>query len=143
MNKNYEKFAAVYDAEEIFKTYGEGSLFASGLIVDALHAFNQNLWLACDTAQGHGLKLDEEDSADMLKRDWVRRAKKFAMNYFDNDLQKMTFCLKDCYNRHKWNNIKRTIKSINFASGLAQQQYVDVDTLGSQACAGGTYEITF
>lgn len=136
-------FAAVYDAEEIFKTYGEGSLFASGLIVDALHAFNQNLWLACDTAQGHGLKLDEEDSADMLKRDWVRRAKKFAMNYFDNDLQKMTFCLKDCYNRHKWNNIKRTIKAINFESDLSQQQYVDVDTMGSQACAGGACEITF
>ena len=136
-------FAAVYDAEEIFKTYGEGSLFASGLIVDALHAFNQNLWLACDTAQGHGLKLDEEDSADMLKRDWVRRAKKFAMNYFDNDLQKMTFCLKDCYNQHKWNNINRTFKAINFASDLSQQQYVDVDTMGSQACAGGTCEITF
>ena len=136
-------FTEVFTAQQIMDMYGEGSIFASGLVVDALHAFNQNLWLACDTAMGNGLKLSDEDSTDILKRDWIRRANKFARNYFDNDIQKMTFCLKDCYNRHKWNNIEKTLKLINFAIDLSKQQYVEVDTMGSQGCAGGACEIVF
>ena len=136
-------FTEVFTAQQIMDMYGEGSIFASGLVVDALHAFNQNLWLACDTAMGNGLKLSAEDSTDILKRDWIRRANKFARNYFDNDIQKMTFCLKDCYNRHKWNNIEKTLKLINFATDLSKQQYVEVDTMGSQGCAGGACEVTF
>ena len=85
------------------------AMFASGLIVDALKAFNNNLWNACDTANGWGEKLDEENSSDLLKRDWVRRANKFAKNYFNSDTLKMTNCLKDCYNLHKWVTIQRSM----------------------------------
>jgi len=136
-------FAEVIDAKAILELYGEGSLFASGLIVEALHAFNENLWIACDTVMGYGLKLDEENSSDILKRDWVRRANKFAKNYFKGDLQQMTFCLKDCYNLHKWNNIVHTIKSIDFASDLSQKSFVEVDSLAGAACSGGVCELTF
>ena len=134
-------FAEVFSAHEILAQYGEGSMLASGLIVDALHAFNQNLWLACDTAMGIGENLDKENSEHFYKRDWVRRANKFANNYFDGDLQKMTFCLKDCYNLHKWNTINKNMTPINFATDLMKQSYVDVNTLGSQACAGNNCEI--
>ena len=37
--------------DEIFDTYGKGALFASGLIVDGLHYFNNNLWAACDAVK--------------------------------------------------------------------------------------------
>jgi ribonucleoside-triphosphate reductase (thioredoxin) len=117
-------------------------LFASGLIVDALHAFNENLWLACDTARGFGLTLNE-DSSDLLKRDWVRRAKKFSDTYFAGDMLKMTYCLKDCYNLHKWNNIQKSITLIDFSKELSQQKYTEVDTIGSAGCAGGACEVTF
>jgi ribonucleoside-triphosphate reductase len=136
-------FAEVIDADQIMAAYGEGSLFASGLVVDALHAFNENLWIACDTAMGYGMKLDDENSSDILKRDWVRRAQKFANNYFDGDMQKMTFCLKDCYNLHKWNNIIRSIQPIEFAQDLSQKSFVDVDSLAGAACAGGVCEVVF
>jgi ribonucleoside-diphosphate reductase alpha chain len=136
-------FAEVFDANQIIATYGEGSLFASGLVVDALHAFNENLWIACDTAMGYGMKLDEENSSDILKRDWVRRANKFASSYFDGDMQKMTFCLKDCYNLHKWNNIVKTFKPIEFAKDLSQKQFTEVDTLAGATCFGGVCEISF
>jgi ribonucleoside-diphosphate reductase alpha chain len=135
-------FTEVLTFKKIVSTHGEGSLFASGLIVEALRAYNENLWLACDTIQGRGLKLSAE-SEDLLKRDWIRRATKFAANYFGNDLDKMIACLKDCYNLHKWSNINRSMYHIDFSKELRAQQYVDVDSLAGAACAGGSCEIQF
>jgi ribonucleoside-diphosphate reductase alpha chain len=135
-------FTEVFTAEQIFANYGEGSMFASGVIVDALHAFNNNLWSACDTAMGYGEKLGDE-SEFLLKRDWVRRAKKYADNYFDSDLVKMTSCLKDCFNLHKWLSIEKTGKDIDFASQLSQKRMIDADSLQGQACSGGACEVVF
>lgn len=136
-------FTEVHSAEEILKMYGEASMFASGLIVDGLHAFTNNLWQACDTALGFGLKLNEDDASDLLKRDWVRRFLKFADNFFQGDTTTASFCLKDCYNLHKWVSIQKSMKEIDFADALAQKQFVDADTLASQGCAGGACEVTF
>jgi len=136
-------FTEVFTAKQILKMYGEASMFASGLIVEALHAFNDNLWMACDTALGYGLKLDPEQSSDLLKRDWVRRAKKFADNHFKGDVLKMTFCLKDCFNLHKWVAIQKDFKEVDFSKDLSKQTYTDVDTMGSQACAGGVCSLEF
>ena len=60
-DKDYPQapFCTVYTPEEIVKEYGDGSLMASGLIVDGLHAFNNNLWAACDCTLGFGEKLPE------------------------------------------------------------------------------------
>lgn len=136
-------FTEVITAEAIMKSYGEGSMFASGLIVEGLHAFNNNLWLACDTLQGFGLKLSEDNSDDLLKRDWIRRAKKFTDNYFEGDITKMTFCLKDCFNLHKWTSIQKTMKPIDFSVDLSKKKYTEVDTIGSAACAGGVCSLEF
>lgn len=135
-------FTEVHTPDEILSKYGAASMFASGMIVDGLHAFNNNLWGACDTAMGFGEPLSE-GSEDLLKRDWVRRFGKFAENYFNGDELKTSFCLKDCYNLHKWESIVRTMKAIDFSSVLSKQVYVEVDTMGSQACAGGICELSF
>lgn len=135
-------FTEVLSYDEIHEKYDVGSMFASGLIVEGLHAFDKNLWLACDTVLGRGLELSE-DSDDLLKRDWIRRAKKFADNYFDGNLEKMTFCLKDCHNLHKWETIQRSIQPINFAEKLGAQHFVEIDEMGSQACSGGACEVSF
>jgi ribonucleoside-diphosphate reductase alpha chain len=155
-------FTQVFSAEDIMKEYGEASMFASGLIVDAMKAFNNNLWTACSTVLGQGEKLDPEASEDLLKRDWIRRADKFARNYFmpnqgrdlnvDNlsdaveyadAVRKMTDCLKDCYNFHKWKTIERTIDSIDFTSQLDVKSFVSVDEMGAQACSGNQCEVSF
>lgn len=136
-------FTEVFTAEQIMKLYGESSMFASGLIVDGLVAFNQNLWTACDTVNGWGITLSEDSKEDLLKRDWVRRAKKYANNYFNGNILEMTNCLKDCYNLHKWKTIERTMKDIDFASELNAKSFVDVDSLAGQACAGGACEVVF
>lgn len=144
-DKDYAQapFTEVLTAEQILATHKTASMFASGLIVDGLHAFENNLWLACDTALGRGMVLTEGNSEHLLKRDWVRRVKKYAEKYFDNDVLQATYCLKDCYNLHKWENVVGSMTLIDFSKELSQQSYTNVDTLGSEGCAGGACEINF
>jgi len=59
---NQAPYTAVYTPKEMLKEYGDSVVFASGLIVDGLKAFDNNLWLACDTAMGIGLKLSYTNS---------------------------------------------------------------------------------
>lgn len=133
-------FTQVFTVEELTTMYGVAMVFASGLIVDGLHAFADNLWTACSTAMGHGEELTE-DSRDLTKRDWVRRLNKYADNYFGSDLKKATYCLKDVFNLHKWEGITRSLQYVDFSMDLDQQVYTDVDTMGAQGCAGGVCEI--
>lgn len=143
-DKSYAQapFTEVVDSAKMMQEHGEGAMFASGLVVEALHAFNNNLWVACDTAQGFGIKLTE-DSTDLLKRDWIRRANKFADNFFNGDILKMTYCLKDCYNLHKWHSIMNSIGMIEFSKDLSKKKFTEVDELAGAACAGGACEVVF
>lgn len=136
-------FTEVFTPEQLLEMYGSATMFASGLIVDGCHAFNDDLWRACSTALGNAAPLSEDNSADLLKRDWVRRANKFAENHFGGDKLKMTYCLKDVHNLHKWEAITRDLKAIDFAVELNQQVYTEVDTMGAAGCAGGVCEIVF
>ena len=136
-------FTEVFTAQQLLDNYGSASMLASGLIVDGLAAFNNNLWKACDTVNGWGLVLDPESKEDLLKRDWVRRAKKFAKNYFNDNVLEMTNCLKDCYNLHKWETIKNGLTPIDFSKQLQSKSFVEVDSLAGAACAGGACEVVF
>lgn len=136
-------FTEVITAQQMLDLYGEAALFSSGLVVEALKAFHNKLWTACDTVLGFGLKLNPEDSEDLLKRDWVRRADKFAKNYFNGDSLKMTNCLKDCYNLHKWKAIEHSIQFIDFSQEMKEKQFTNADEMGAQGCAGGACEINF
>lgn len=133
-------FTEVFTAVDLAKTYGDASMFASGLIVDGLAAFSNNLWSATDTALGFGMDLSD-GREDLLRRDWVRRFVKFADNHFNGDLQRTSFCLKDCYNLHRWSSITKNLVAIDFEKELLARSYLDADTLASQACAGGICEI--
>ena len=48
--------------EEILREYGVGSMFASGLVVEAIEVFG-DLWKACESAQGRGEQLFVSDHA--------------------------------------------------------------------------------
>lgn len=136
-------FTEVFTGKQILNKYGDAAMFASGLIVDALFAFNENLWLACDTLFGVGLTLNEESHSDLLRRDWVRRVKKYANNYFDGNREMATNCLKDCYNLHKWKTIEHSMVSIDFSKELREKKFTEVDTVAGDACAGGVCDLNF
>lgn len=136
-------FTEVLSKNRIVMQYGDASLFASGLIVDGLYAFEDNLWAACATLEGKGLTLHPSHSRDLLKRDWIRRAENFAKHYFNGDTQRMVHCLKDVFNFHKWKTIERQIVPVHFSDVLTQKQYTDVSDLSAQGCSGGACELSF
>lgn len=133
-------FTTVLTGEEIVAEYGDAAMFASGLIVEGVKAFG-DLWKACEQIEEWAPPLPE-GSATLLKRDWVRRLRKFAANYFGGDLKKATYCLKDVYNLHRWNKICREIKPIEWSEALKTEHLTDVDTIGAIACSGGVCEWT-
>jgi len=142
-DKDYAQapFTSVKTSGEILFTYGESAMFASGLIVDGLHAFNDNLWGACDAVMFNSPF--EENSSTVLKKDWVRRFKKFSSNYQNNDYKATSYLLKDVYLFHKWVKVTSKLEPINWLESGVEPQYTDIGSTAAMACSGGACEITF
>jgi len=136
-------FTEVLSFREICEKYGEGSMFASGLIVDTIHAFDGDLWDACEAVVNKSFALSGDRYKVLLKKDVVRRIKKFAKNYFKNNLEVTTSCLKDVHLFHKWTTINREYKKIDFTKADFKPSYTAIDTLGAVACSGGACEVVF
>jgi len=138
---------SILTGEEILAKYGEASMFASGLVVDALHAFNNNLWEACDAVLHSDpkdekyKKLTGDRVTVLIKKDIVRRFKQFAKNYFKSNLQEMVYCLKDVHLYHKWRTINRQFKEIDFTEILKKPHYIEIDSMGAASCSGGSCTI--
>jgi len=202
-------FTEVLTEKEVMDKYGVHAMFASGLIEAGLTAFNGDLWLAINTANGYGEQLDDS-SEFLLKRDFVRRYKKFAQRFMEvgeeysetfkeleniekeifeykqnvigmvndtpealtndqisqltylvarknylqeqlgitssndnikNAMAKCEACLKDVYNLHKWINIERNMKHIEWDTVLGAKKYTDINTMAAAACSGNGCEI--
>ena len=192
LDYNQAPFTEVLTEKEIVEKYGAGALLASGLIVDGLHAYSDNLWQACDTllgviqltppnntcsgACGHKCDLPfldkvarfahrincwitDQDESDYLchvcknnkrtydeqivlhnlKIDWVRRAKKFAENYLDNDLKRLTYLLKDLNNFKFWQDRSRDHRKVTWE--LLYEEFDDTKIQESVACSGKKCEM--
>jgi ribonucleoside-diphosphate reductase alpha chain len=139
---NQAPFTSVLNLDEIVETYGKGSILASGLIIDGLHYFNNNLWLATDTLLDDSIAITGTREQVLLKKYWISRAKKFAKNYFKGDLKRMVYCLKDVHLFYKWETITRQFKEVNFGEILDKPQYKDISDFAAMSCSGGSCEIT-
>ena len=139
---NQSPNTSVFNFEEIYSKYGEGCIFASGLIVDGLHTFKDNLWQACDSVLKKEYELSGDRYTVFEKKEWIRRAKKFARNYFKGDMEKMTYCLKDVHLYHKWKTINREFKEVDFTKILTRPAFKDISDFAAASCAGGACEIT-
>jgi len=128
----------IYTADEIAKQYGNASMFASGLIVHAHKAFDENLWRGCNCAVG----LETIDENNECQKTWIERIKKFADRYFDGDIRRVTYLLKDVDNLKLWCDINRENKDIDWSQVSEPNPYnIAIDTTGAIACAGGKCEI--
>lgn len=137
-------FTKVFSFEELIKEYGDGSIFASGLIIDALHAFGGDLWDACEASKNKEFSLSGDRVTALVKKDIISRIKKFSKNYYKNDIEKTISCLKDVYLFHKWKTINRDFKTIDFTTLDMKPSYKNVNELGGVACSGPDgCEITF
>jgi len=159
-------FSTVLTPNELVKEYGDASVFASGLVVAGLQAFENNLWRACDTAMGYGEDLSSEpENATyptsrnyaalaeyfikkeqyekyFLKTDWVRRVKQFAERYFENDLKRATYCLKHVSLWKSWCDLKREYNEVDWSNVIEEiETHINADSLGAQACSGTGCEL--
>lgn len=134
-------FTSVLNTAELIAKYGDGTMFMSGLITDGLHVFDNDLWNAVTHVLNKDMQLTGTSDQLLLRKDWLRKVKKYAKNYFKNDLAKTVYCMKDVYLWHKWNTINRTFKTVDFNAILTKPTYQDIDTTGAVACAGGSCEI--
>ena len=135
-DKDYPQapFTAVYLPTEMVSHYGSGAMFASGLIEVALNLWEDNLWAACDSLLGVGTRVKGNG-----KREWVNRCKKFTSKYFDNDLKRFTYCMKDIYNYKLWTELTLEYKDVDYTKVVEED---DNTTLEQElACSGGSCEI--
>jgi ribonucleoside-diphosphate reductase alpha chain len=154
-DKDYPQapFTTVYNEKEISEIYGKGSPMASGLIVDALRFWDDDLWAACDYVLYIGETLDipeglskKEENAWKrkvnyeYKTEWRRRAIQFAERYFDGDVRKMTYCLKDVNNWKLWCDLQREYKEVPWEE--FHEETNNVKAAQEIACGGGSCEIT-
>lgn len=139
---NQAPFTSVSNAQELLNNYGKGVLFVSGLIVDGLHYFNENLWEACDVVKNKNLPLSGTREQVLLKKYWIRRVKQFAKNFFNGDLNKTIYCIKDVHLFHKWELINRKFYPVDFSKILNKPYYKEISNYASVACSGNSCEIT-
>ena len=134
-------FTSVLNTQELVETYGDGAILMSGLIVDGLHYFDDDLWDAVSYVQDDSKKLTGDRDQVLLKKDWVRRVKKFSKNYFKGDIIKTIYCMKDVHLWHKWKVINREFKLVNFSEILTKPTFEDISKYGAISCSGGACEI--
>lgn len=156
-DKDYPQipFTAVYTSREIVKEYGEAALWCSGLIEGALEVFG-DLWKACDAVLTGAEKYEADkivqlDNYKTLKQkriesakleeqlNWIIKFNKYANKYFQKDIKKLTYCLKDVYN---WKLYCDLIDSFNPVNYTEMTEYED-NTKPEQeiSCAGGACTI--
>jgi ribonucleoside-diphosphate reductase alpha chain len=132
-DKDYPQapFTTVYTSREIVKEYGDAALWCSGLIELALNAFNNNLWVACDYVNMNQAKENDDNN----KLTFVVKMKNFAGKYFDGDLRRLTYCMKDVYNWKIYCDLFNSFKKVDYTRLLETED----NTVGIEeiSCAGG------
>jgi hypothetical protein len=132
---NQAPFTAVYTPEKIEKHYGDGSRFVSGLIESALDKF-RDLWQASDAVLSQWYdKAGNAVAPNDAQLSWIANAKEFATRYFNGDVKRMTYCLKDVYNWQRWVELKHKYRPVNYELMIEKENNVKA-TL-EPACAGG------
>lgn len=134
-------FTSVLNTQEIVAKYGDAAIFMSGLIVDGLHYFNNDLWAAVKNVMDPKLPISGTRSDVLLKKDWLRRVRQFSQNYFDGDITMTIYCMKDVHLWHKWVKIKRHFRLVDFVTLLHEPTYMDVNKTSAIACSGGVCEL--
>ena len=132
-DKDYPQapFTTVYTSREIVKEYGDAALWCSGLIELGLNAFDNNLWAACDYVTLNQANKEDHESKLMF----VTKMKNFAGKYFDGDVRRLTYCMKDVYNWKIYCDLFHGFKKVDYTQLLETED----NTAGIEevSCAGG------
>jgi ribonucleoside-diphosphate reductase alpha chain len=132
-DKDYPQapFTTVYTSREIVKEYGDAALWCSGLIELALNVFSNNLWAACDYVALNQAK--ENDDQDRLL--FITKMKNFAEKYFEGDIRRLTYCVKDVYNWKIYCDLVNSFKKVDYTQLLETED--NTSGIEEISCAGG------
>jgi len=136
-DKDYPQapFVSVFTEREIVQEYGAGSLFAGGLIEYAIVAFADNLWEACDYLLG----INVGETTTEEREEFKSKCEKFANKYLDGNLKKLTYLMKDVYNRKFFLDLQRDYKEVDWSTMIEEKDNVDFGSIS--ACSGGSCEL--
>lgn len=136
-------FTKVLTSREIVREYGDASIWCSGLIELALQGFDGDLWKACDVLIKNGkeyfLEKKYKSVGEMVSAvgqvKFIEKAKKFAEKYFEGDIRRLTYCLKDVHSWKKYCDLKQNFKEVDYTALVEEE---DNTTLEQEiACQGG------
>jgi ribonucleoside-diphosphate reductase alpha chain len=132
-DKDYPQapFTTVLTSREIVKEYGDAALWCSGLIELGLNAFDNNLWAACDY-----ITLNQETDKDGDdKKLFSIKMRRFAKKYFDEDIKRLSYCMKDVYNWKIYTDLYNSFTKVDYTQLLETED----NTVGIEeiSCAGG------
>ena len=158
-DKDYPQapFTAVFTSREITREYGDAAIWTSGLIELCLSAFDNNLWKACDIALldpqqfMHDVIVNayKEDNAYSIKSkldqgikqaDCIHRMLKFAKKYFEGDIKRLTYCMKDVYNWKLYCDISNSIVKVDYTLMYESADNTTIDE--SISCVGGACHLS-
>lgn len=119
---------AVYTARQIVREYGEAALWTSGLIQLALLSFDNDLWAACTAVLKEDYNpVGELDHSDPSNEEYLKSLQiahdrigfrnkciKYATNYFDSDMKRLTYCMKDVFNWKRWTDLNRILTEVDY-----------------------------
>lgn len=113
LDYNQPAYSTVLMPQELLDTYGEGVMFASGLIVDAIDIFG-DLWKACEVFKGRGEKIFTtiEDAENFIKEFNIAKIE----DYLDKPLKEWNQAKIEQYN--KWINL---LVEIGYTEEFAEQ----------------------
>lgn len=139
-DKDYPQapFTAIYTPKELAKMYGNGSVMASGLIVDGLHAFDDNLWTACSVALGQQkIAVPKPPQKPEVKAGWVKRVfgdklhRKVVGQYdaeYNAEMAKHRVALKDFLKKADWVRRAHQFAERYFGGDVRRMTYCLKDT---------------
>ena len=69
----------------------------------------------------------------------MSRCEKFANKYFDGDVKKLTYCMKDVYNWKEWVDLNREYSDVDYTQVIEEVDNVKPEQ--EWACSGGACEL--
>lgn len=135
-DKDYPQapFTTVYLPSEMLSHYGNGVMFVSGLIEVALTLWEDNLWNACTDLLGINGRI-----RGAAKIEWINRCYKYASKYFDGDVKKLTYCMKDIYNYKLWTELQREYQDVDYTQLYEAEDNTKLEQ--ELACANGRCDV--
>lgn len=158
-DKDYAQapFTSVYTSREIVKQYGEAAIWCSGLIELALESFDNDLWAACDFVlqdrtyiKSVLMKFGESNAnedifnevalSDLFRGNskkirFLGKMNGFATKYFNGDMKKLTYCMKDVYNWKIYCDLQNTFTPVDYTNMVEHTDNTQHEA--EAACANG------